>query len=80
MNKENSQFKAQGCPSRTEKVEWHTESKLEESECHHNTPDGSKNFVNRSVQFLLGTGAKLAQSFTKGAGHTFTSKKLCSAF
>lgn len=43
MNKENSQFKTQGCPSRTEKAEWHTESKLEESKCRGNAPHGLEN-------------------------------------
>lgn len=69
MNKENSQFKTQGCPSRTGKAEWHTESKLEQSKCHQNTPDVSENFLNRSVLFLLGAGAKLAQNSPKDAGH-----------
>lgn len=79
MNNENSQFKTQGCPSRTEKAEWHTESKLEESKYHHNTPDGLEKFLNRSVLFPLGIGAKLAQNSTKGAGykHIYLKKESC---
>lgn len=74
MNKENSQFKTQGCPSRTEKAEWHTESKLEESKCHCNPPHGLENFLSSLVLLLLGTGVKLAQNCTKEVGHnTFIS-------
>lgn len=74
INKENSQFKTQGCPSRTEKAEWHTESKLEESKCHCNTPHGLENILNTSVLFLLRAGVKLTQNSTKGVRHnTFTS-------
>lgn len=69
MNKENSQFKTQGCPSRTEEAEWHTESKLEKSKCHRNTPDGLENFLNRAVPSPLGTVAKLAQDSAEGSGH-----------
>lgn len=69
MNKENSQFKTQGCPLRAEEVEWYTESKLEESKYHRNTPDSLEKFLNRSELFPLGTGAQLAQNFTKGVGY-----------
>lgn len=76
MNKENSQFKTQGCPSRTEKAEWHTESKCEKSKCHRNTPDGLENFLNKVVRSPLGTGTKLAQNSTKEVGtNIFTSLK-----
>lgn len=42
MNKENSPLKTQDVhgEQRTLSVEWHTESKLEESKCHHHIPDG----------------------------------------
>lgn len=69
MNKENSQFKTQRRPSRTEKAEWHTESNLEKSKCHRNTPDGLENFLNWTMPFPLGRGVKLAQNSTEGAGH-----------
>lgn len=85
MNKENSQFKTQRCPSRTEKAEWHTENKSEISKCHRNTPDGLENFLNKVVQSPLGTGTKLAQNSTEGGGHQYIYffKKhytLCSSF
>ena len=85
MNKENSQFKTQGCPSRTEKAQWHKESKSEKSKCHRNTPDGLENFLNKAVRSPLGTGAELAQNSTGGGGHQhiYFFKKhytLCSTF
>lgn len=83
MNKENSQFKTQGCPSRTEKAQWHKESKSEKSKCHRNTPDGLENFLNKAVRSPLGTGAELAQNSTGGGGHQhiyFFKKTLHSMF
>lgn len=84
MNKENSQFKTQGCPLRTEKAEWHTENKLEESKCQCNTSRGLENFLDSFVVFPLGTGDKPARNSTKGVRrkhiYFFKNYTLCSIY
>lgn len=84
MNKENSQFKTQRRPSRTEKAEWHTESNLEKSKCHRNTPDGLENFLNWTMPFQWEEVLSWPKIPPKELGtNTFTSQInyiLCSSF
>lgn len=83
MNKENSQSKTQGCPSRAEKAEWHTESKSEESKCHCKSPHALENFLNCSALCLLGTGLNWPKILPKELGqHIYFLKNYtpCSSF